>query len=222
MGRKGRGRLNKKTLTAAEIAIYTAYLKDDRKHSVPRAASGAYREKMSVGVTPFGVGLPAGTGGSAVRVGMTRGALGILGTLGISAADQSNVFGLEDDAAKVSDPPAGFYPALCIITLKPANVVAITTGTSAFTGRPRNYKPGRSGSVPFGRGSATGQPEAGAGKKPNTAIDDIEFADAMRAIKIAVAGGTFTGKKTMTFQPEIFRAVSGAAGFKKPAVAPVF
>ncbi|WP_293209111.1 hypothetical protein [Microcoleus sp. PH2017_01_SCD_O_A] len=177
---------------------------------------------MSVGVIPFGTGLAATGTINHVRVGMTRGALGILSTLGISATDQGNIFGLENTAAQVTEPPAGFYPALCIITLRPANVIAITTGNSAFTGRPRNYKPGRSGSVPFGRGTPTAQPEASGGKKVNATVDDIEYNDAATAIRVAIGASPFTGKKSMTFQSEVYRPQGTAAGYSKPAVAPAF
>ena len=52
MPRKNR-RLTRKTLTAAEVDIYASYLKGERKHSQPRKAPGAYKERTAVAIVPF-------------------------------------------------------------------------------------------------------------------------------------------------------------------------
>lgn len=153
MPRKNR-RLTRKTMTAAEVDIYASYLKGERLHSQPRKAPGPYKERTGVAIVPFGLS-PAASA-NFVRTSMTRGALGLINTtLGIANLD--GIFGLNLTGAGAVDARAGFYPALARITLIPENVVANTAGTSAFAGRPRNYKGGRSGSAPFGRGSSTVQ-----------------------------------------------------------------
>jgi hypothetical protein len=119
MPRKNR-RLTRKTLTAAEVDIYASYLKGERKHSQPRKAPGAYKERTAVAIVPFGLS-PAATA-NFVKVSMTRGALGIIGTtLGIANLD--GIFGINPTGTGATHPPAGFYPALARITLIPQNAV---------------------------------------------------------------------------------------------------
>lgn len=218
MARKGR-RLTKKTMTAAEVDIYASYLKGERLHSQPRKAPAVYKELRAVGIVPFGLS-PAATA-TFVRTSMTRGALGLLGTLGIANLD--GIFGLNlTGTGGVTDAPAGFYPALAKITLIPSDAVANTAGVSAFTGRPRNYKGGRSGSVPFGRGSSTAQTDARDPTSVQTTIADIDYKDAENAIKLAVGAATYAGKKRLSFEPELYRSERSQPGFTGDAVAPVF
>lgn len=217
MPRKNR-RLTKKTMTAAEVDFYASYLKGERLHSQPRKAPGAYRERRGVGIVPFGLS-PAATA-TFVRASMTRGALGLLETLGIANLD--GIFGLNLTGTGVTDAPAGFFPAVARITLIPANAVANTAGTSAFTGRPRNYKGGRSGSVPFGRGSSTVQTDARDPASTQTTIADIDYKDAENAIKLAVGDANYEGTKRLSFEPELYRSEKSAPGFAGAAVAPVF
>jgi len=218
MPRKGR-RFTKKTLTAAEVDIYASYLKGERIHSQSRKAPAVYKELRAVGIVPFG--LSPGATDNFVRTSMTRGALGLLGTLGI--ADLDGFFGLNlTNTPTVTDAPAGFYPAIARITLIPAAAVAITTGTSAFTGRPRNYKGGRSGSVPFGRGSSTVQTDAKNPASIQTTIADIDYKDAANAIRSAVGASTYDGKRRISFEPELYRSEGSQPGFTGDAVAPAF
>jgi hypothetical protein len=213
---KRKRRLTKKTMTAAEIDIYADYLKGNRLHQVPRKAPAPYRETTGARIVPFGV---SPSGANFTRVSVTRGALGILGLLGTANLD--GIYGLDLTAGAAKD-VAGFYPALAKITLREANVVAITTGTSAFTGRARNYRPGRSGSVPFGRGSTTAQPDAQDPTATQALIADIDYIDAVTAIKASIGASAFAGSKQVSFEPEVFRAEREAASFGKTAVAPVF
>lgn len=213
---RNRRRLSRKTLTAAEVDIYAEYLKGNRKHQVPRKAPGSYRETTAARIVPFGL---SPSGANYTRVSVTRGALGILGVLGTANVD--GIYGLNLLEGAVKD-VNGFYPALARITLRESNVTAITAGTSAFTGRPRNYKPGRSGSVPFGRGSVTAQPDAQDPTSTQGGIADIDYLDAVAAIKKSVAVSAYPGTKQVAFEPEIFRFDREATSFGKAAVAPVF
>lgn len=215
MARRGR-RFTKKTLTATEIDIYADYLKGNRKHEQPRKASAAYREMTGARIVPFGV---SPSGANFTRVKISRGALGILGLLGTANID--GIYGLDLTEGAAKD-VSGFYPALAKITLKQADVVPITTGTSAFTGRPRNYKPGRSGSVPFGRGSMAAQPDAADPTIVQATIADIDYMDAVNAIRGSLTAPGFAGSKQVSFEPEIFRTERAALSFGKTAVAPVF
>jgi hypothetical protein len=152
---------------------------------------------------------------------MTRGALGILAALGITNLD--GYFGLNlTGTPPVADAPAGFYPAIARITLIPANTVANTAGTSAFLGRPRNYKGGRSGSVPFGRGSTTLQSDALDPTSVQASVADIDYKDAENGIKTVVGAAIYAGKKRISFEPELYRAERSQPGFAGEAVAPVF
>lgn len=210
-----RRRLTRKTLTAAEIDIYADYLKGNRKHQVPRKAPAAYRETTAARLIPFGL---SPSGANFTRVSVTRGALGILNTLAIANID--GIFGLNLTEGAIKE--VEFYPAVARITLRAPNVTPITAGTSAFTGRPRNYKPGRSGSVPFGRGSTAAQPDV---QNPTTAqggVEDIDYMDAVAAIKKAISASSYAGAKSVSFEPEIFRSDREATGFGKAPVAPVF
>jgi hypothetical protein len=218
MPRKNR-RLTRKTLTTAEVDIYAAYLKGDRKHSQPRKAPATYRERTGVAIVPFGLS-PAATA-NFVKVSMTRGALGLIQTtLGISNLD--GYFGINLTGTGAIDAPGGFYPALARITLIPQNAVANTAGTSAFTGRPRNYKGGRSGSAPFGRGSSTLQVDAKDPTSTQTTIGDIDYLDAVRGIETVVGNATYAGKKRLSFEPELFRSERSEPNFGGTPVAPVF
>lgn len=216
-------KLTKKTMTAAEIDVYANYLKGNVVVTIDRPAPPDYRERVAGGVIPFGIS-PDTTASAKnhVRVTVTRGALGILNALGLlTTAD--NKFGLISDAAQITDSPEGFYPALAKITLIPQGTVAITTGLSPYTGRKRNYMPGRSGSVPFGRGNPTAQPDA-KGKAQATNAD-IDFTDAAEAIKAAIQGvASFTGKKRVSIEAEVWRAGRPEPAFfnNNQAVAPQF
>lgn len=206
-------------MTAAEVDIYAAYLKGDRKHSQPRKAPGLYRERTGVAIVPFG--LSPGATSNFVKTSMTRGALGLIQTtLGITNLD--GYFGLNLTGAGATDAPGGFYPALARITLIPENAVANTAGTSAFTGRPRNYKGGRSGSVPFGRGSSTLQVDAKDPTSAQTTIGDIDYLDAVRGIETVVGNAAYAGKKRLSFEPELFRSERSEPNFGGAPVAPVF
>ena len=215
---RNRNRFTKKTLTAAEVDIYANYLKGLRVHSQPRKAPSAYKERRAVGLVPFGYS--PGTTPRIVRSSMTRGALGILQTLGITNID--GYFGLNLTGTGVVDAPPGFYPAIARITLIPTAAVANTAGTSAFTGRPRNYKGGRSGSVPFGRGASTVLPDALDPAAVQTTIADIDYKDSENGIKTVIATATYAGKKRLSFEPELYRSERSEPGFNGAAVAPVF
>ena len=215
---RNRNRFTKKTLTTAEIDIYADYLKGLRIHSQPRKAPAAYKERRGVGLVPFG--LSPGATPRFVRSSITRGALGILGVLNIANID--GYFGLNLTETGVVDAPAGFYPAIARITLIPTAAVVNTAGTSAFTGRPRNYKGGRSGSVPFGRGSSTVLPDALDPAAAQTTVADIDYKDSENGIKLLIGSATYAGKKRLSFEPEIYRAERSAPGFVGAAVAPVF
>ena len=205
--RRRRGRLGKATLrSTAEIAAYTAYLNGTTVFEINRPAPGEARERLGVGVVPFGSGLAA-TGSSHVETSMTRQALWMLGIVAPGATDKSGTFGLEFTQANVLSAPEGFVPAQVTITQKLVATAKITTGVSPFTGRKRNYHPGRSGTIPFGRGTAAAQPEAKAGAKANTALDNQEYLDAVKAIRTMVGAidATATAAKyTMTFKPELY------------------
>jgi hypothetical protein len=218
MPRKNR-RLTRKTLTAAEVDIYAAYLKGERKHSQSRKASGAYKERTAVAIVPFGLS-PAATA-NFVKSSMTRGALGLIQTT-LSITNLDGIFGVNLTDPGAVDAPAGFYPALARITLIPENAVAITAGVSAFTGRPRNYKGGRSGSIPFGRGSSTIQRDAKDPTSNQATIADIDYKDAVNAIELAVGGATYAGKKRLSFEPELFRSERSEPNFGGAAVVPEF
>jgi hypothetical protein len=217
MPRKAR-RMTKKTLTAVEIDAYAEYLRGNRLHSQPRKAPPIYKERRGVAIVPFGLS-PAATG-NFVRTSMTRGALGLIGVLGITNLD--GIFGINLTGAGAVDPPSGFYPAVARITLIPAGATAITTGTSAFTGRPRNYRPGRSGSLPFGRGSTTVQTDAKDPASVQTTIADIDYKDAENAIKQAILAATYAGQKRLSFEPELYRGAQDQPAFSGDAVAPIF
>jgi hypothetical protein len=215
-----RRRFTKKTLTAAEVDIYASYLKGERKHEQSREAPADYKELTGVAIVPFGIS-PAASA-NFVRTSMTRGALGLIQTtLGITNLD--GIFGIRTGETDATEPPSGFYPAVARITLIPANTTRITSGTSAFTGRPRNYLPGRSGSAPFGRGSSTVQKDAKDPASAQTTIADIDYLDALLAIKQAVKGATaFTGKRRISFEPELFLAERNAPAFGGAPVEPQF
>ena len=218
MPRKTR-RLTRKTLTAAEVDIYASYLKGERKHSQPRKAPAVYKERTAVAIVPFGLS-PAATA-NFVKTSMTRGALGIIQTtLGITNLD--GYFGINLTGEGAIDPPGGFYPALARITLIPQNAVTNTAGTSAFTGRPRNYKGGRSVSVPFGRGSSTLQADAKDPASVQTTIGDIDYLDAARGIETVIGKANYAGKKRLSFEPELFRSERSEPNFGGSPVAPVF
>lgn len=218
MPRKTR-RFTKKTLTTAEIDILASYLRGERIHSQPRKAPAAYKERTSVAIVPFGLSPAANA--NHVKASMTRGALGLIGTtLGIANLD--GIFGIRTTAGDAVDAPAGFFPAIARITLIPQNAIANTAGVSAFTGRPRNYKGGRSGSAPFGRGSLTVQADAKDPTSTQTTIADIDYQDAARAIELAVGAATFAGKKRLSFEPELFRAERSEPAFGLAPVAPAF
>jgi len=212
-------RLTRKTMTAAEVDIYAQYLKGERKHSQPRKAPAAYKERTGVAIVPFGLS-PAATA-NFIRTSMTRGALGLVQTtLGITNLD--GIFGVNLTDPGAVDAPGGFYPALARITLIPQNAVANTAGVSAFTGRPRNYKGGRSGSIPFGRGSSTIQKDAKDPASTQTTIGDIDYQDAAKAIELAVGAAAYAGKKRISFEPELFRSERSEPNFGLTAVAPAF
>ncbi len=218
MPRKTR-RLTRKTMTAAEIDIYAAYLKGERKHSQSRKAPAVYKERTAIALVPFGLS-PAATA-NYVKSSITRGALGLVTTtLGITNLD--GIFGVSVTDPGAVDAPGGFYPAVAKITLIPQDAVAITAGVSAFTGRPRNYKGGRSGSVPFGRGNPTIQKDAKDPAAAQTSIADIDYRDAANAIEQAVGAAAYTGKKRLSFEPELFRAERSEPNFGLTAVAPEF
>ena len=219
MPRKNR-RLTRKTMTATEIDIYASYLKGERQHSQSRKAPPDYKELTAVAIVPFGLS-PAASA-NFVRVSMTRGALGLIQTtLGLTNLD--GLFGINLTGTDAIEPPSGFYPALARITLIPQNAARNTNGVSAFTGRPRNYLPGRSGSAPMGRGNSTVQKDAKDPTSAQTTIGDIDYLDALLAVKQAVKGATaFTGKRRVSFEPELFVAERSAPGFGGAAVAPEF
>jgi hypothetical protein len=218
MGRTRR-RLTKKTMTAAEVDVYAAYLKGERLHSQSRKAPTIYKERTAVAVVPFGLS-PAATANFA-RTSMTRGALGIIQTT-LAIANLDGIFGLNLTGDGATDAPSGFFPALARITLIPADAVPITTGTSAFTGRPRNYTPGRSGSVPFGRGNPTVQTDARDPASVQTTIGDIDYQDAANRISLAVGAATYAGKKRLSFEPELFRSERSEPNYGGAPVAPTF
>lgn len=211
-----RNRLTKKTLTAAEIDLYADYLRGLRVHSQPRKAPATYKERTAARIIPFAL---SPSGANFTQVSVTRGALGILQLLGTANID--GIYGMELTTGAVKS-VAGFYPALAKITLKAPNITPITAGTSAFTGRPRNYKPGRSGSIPFGRGSTTVQVDAEDPATVQTTIGDIDYLDAVTAIKQSIGASAYTGSKSVSFEPEIFRSERAEPNFGKAAVAPVF
>jgi len=215
-----RRRLTRKTMTAAEIDIYASYLKGERKHEQTREAPAEYKDLTAVAIVPFGIS--PGANSNFVAVSMTRGALGLLqSTLGITNLD--GIFGIRTTQTDTIASPAGFYPAMARITLIPADATRITSGTSAFTGRPRNYLPGRSGSAPFGRGNSTVQKDAKDPASAQTDIGDIDYLDALLGIKQAVKGATgFTGKRRVSFEPEVFVSTRSAPAFGGTPVAPVF
>jgi hypothetical protein len=97
-----------------------------------------------------------------------------------------------------------------------------TTGVSAFTGRPRNYLPGRSGYAPIGRGSVTVQTDAKNPASTQTTIAHIDYQDAVLAVRKAVSSATFAGKKRLSFEPELFVAERSSPGFGGTPVEPVF
>jgi hypothetical protein len=206
-------------MTAVEIDIYAAYLKGERKHSQPRKAPAAYKERTAVAIVPFGLS-PAATA-NFVKASMTRGALGLIqGVLGISNLD--GIFGISLTDPGATDAPGGFYPVMARVTLVPQNAVANTAGTSPFTGRPRNYKGGRSGSAPFGRGSSTVQKDARDPNSAQTTIADIDYKDAQNAIKVVVGAAAYAGKKRLSFEPELFRSERSEPNFGLTAIAPTF
>jgi hypothetical protein len=218
MPRKNR-RLTRKTMTATEIDIYASYLKGERQHSQSRKAPPDYKELTAVAIVPFGLS-PAASA-NFVRVSMTRGALGLIQTtLGLTNLD--GLFGINLTGTDAIEPPSGFYPALARITLIPQNAVPNTAGTSAFTGRPRNYIAGRSGSAPFGRGSSTVQTDAKDPTSTQTTIGDIDYQDAARAIELAVGNATYAGKKRVSFEPELFRSERSEPNYGGTPVAPEF
>jgi hypothetical protein len=210
--------MTKKTLTAAEIDTYAEYLRGNRLHTQTRKAPSAYRQRRGVAIVPFGLS-PAATA-NFVRTSMTRGALGLIGLLGIANLD--GLFGINQTGTGAVDPPSGFYPAVARLTLIPAGALPITTGTSAFTGRPRNYRPGRSGSLPFGRGSTTVQTDAKDPASAQTTIADIDYKDAESAIKQAVLAATYAGQKRLSFEPELYRGEQDQPAFFGDPVAPDF
>jgi hypothetical protein len=56
-----------------------------------------------------------------------------------------------------------------------------------------------------------------------TTIGDIDYQDAANAIMQAVSGSTaFTGKKRVSFEPELFRAERSEPAFGGTPVAPAF
>jgi hypothetical protein len=56
-----------------------------------------------------------------------------------------------------------------------------------------------------------------------TTIADIDYLDALLAIKQAVKGATnFAGKRRISFEPELFLADRSAPGFGGAPVEPVF
>jgi hypothetical protein len=207
-------------MTTAEIDAYASYLKGERKHEQTRKAATDYKELTAVAIVPFGLS-PTETA-NFVRVSMTRGALGLIQTtLGITNID--GIFGINTTGTDATEAPSGFYPAVARITLIPANTTRITSGTSAFTGRPRNYLPGRSGSAPFGRGSSTVQKDAKNPTSVQTTIGDIDYLDALLGIKQAVKGATnFDGKRRISFEPELFLAERNTPSFGGTPVAPQF
>jgi len=213
-------RFTRKTLTAAEVDIYASYLKGERKHEQSREAPADYKELTAVAIVPFAIS-PAASA-NFVRTSMTRGALGLIQTtLGITNLD--GIFGINVNGTDATEPPSGFYPAVARITLIPTNATRITSGTSAFTGRPRNYLPGRSGSAPFGRGSSTVQKDAKDPAAAQTTIADIDYLDALLAIKQAVKGATsFAGKRRISFEPELFVAERSTPAFGGTPVEPQF
>jgi hypothetical protein len=83
--------------------------------------------------------------------------------------------------------------------------------------------PGRSGSAPFGRGSSTVQKDAKDPASAQTEIADIDYLDALLAIKQAVKGATaFAGKRRISFEPELFRAERSVPAFGGEPVVPQF
>lgn len=218
-----RRRMTKKTLTAAEVDAYANFLKGNTKIDVKRPAPSAYKNRDLIGIIPF-ESSPDTTSGVKNHVGvtMTRGAGGLITLLNLTGKADS-VFGHSYDAAQIGTSDSGFYPAVCRLTLIPSGAVPDKTGVSAMTGRPRNYLPGRSGTIPFGRGTVAGQPDKKG--KAQATIADIDYGDAVEAIRkeIGTAAGT-AYKPRISFENEILGSLGKAPDVYVPSnqVAPAF
>lgn len=215
--------MTKKTLTAAEVDVYALFLKGTTKIDVKRPAPSAYKNRDLVGVIPFQSSPnPASGVKNHVGVTMTRGAGGILALLALTGKADS-VFGHSYLATDITDADQGFYPAVARVTLIGAATVPDKAGLSPLTGRPRNYLPGRSGSIPFGRGTIAGQPDKNG--LTQTTISDIDYGDALSAIKkeIGTAAGT-AYKVRLSFENEILANAGTPPDLYVPAnaVAPIF
>ncbi len=66
------------------------------------------------------------------------------------------------------------------------------------------------------------QPDAQDPLVTQATIADIDYMDAVNAIKGSISVSAFAGTKQVSFEPEIFRAERESASFGKTAVAPLF
>lgn len=209
MARKRKG-LDPKKLDATKKAVYINYINGASQitEKVDPLPGGNTRYK--IGVTPFGEGVPTGAEAiTAARTTWTAQAAGLLvNNLAVSSGDRTNVFGHETDGAKIGDPPAGWYPALCKLTLINKGGT-VKERTSHLTGRKYKTQPRRSGQVPFGRGSVAAVPAKG-GTEAQTTKGAIELNESIRQIGIvlsAAAAALSNQKLVTTFEPELFKKV---------------
>lgn len=197
-------------MTSAEIDTYTDYLKGNRTHSVSRKLDATKLQRRAGGVVPFGLSEAGTPAESRLLVTPTIAALDLLSLF--SAINYADL-GLETSLANVTGTvPSGyrFAPATFIPTFIPDGATP-TSGTSAFTGRGTKRFPTRSGSLPFGRTTASGTRDAKSGAT-ESALGTVDEEDAKASLRDKIAAsadgttGLYNTRKltTFTFLPEEF------------------
>lgn len=191
----------------SDLGKFGNWLTGKNKIDVKRRPSAALMKRQRVKVIPFGI-TPDGTAPTPpdyFLTAMTGQARAIFTAIG----EDNSVFGLDivstvADAAGASTDES-YYPALARIFVTPSGADVISTDISAVTGRSYKTVKGRSGSIPFGRGTASEVKDAKKGTA-ETSIGNVDELDVAKSIASVAKKDLQAFKvKTITFVPEQFR-----------------
>ena len=200
MGRKRSAKFSK--LNPEEWAKYTAVKFGTATYKVDRAAPPEDKELYGCGVIPFGITPPSTNPHNTTSI--SRAGAKFLAAMG---GTTDNEFGIERNTENTTAPPAGWYPALCFITLRAPDAVS-TNATSQLTGRTYKKYRTRSASIPFGRRTiATEDARTGTA---TTGVADVDYADSKKAISTYIGTGPGTFGETyevasLSFENEIWQ-----------------
>lgn len=204
-----RGRLGLafyRKLTDQQKTYFKGVLDGTNEYKVTRKPAATELKRYNCAIIPFGVTPGTDVAAAKVLVNPTAQALKIA-----KAFDSSlNIFALDTSPANTTGAEDGFYPALCKLTVRPTTVT-IDNRKSQFTDKEYKYKPSRSGSIPFGRGTTTVTDAKTS--VAETTIDQADYEDVRSSIEKAVRQATLTGLtySSMSFTPEYWDIITKPA-----------